>query len=156
MTGTTYYRLGWDTQEPGYVSHLWVYNYELPFDKIQEHYDDYDEIYLKRDCDGTFGDCTSECSRTFYQTQTKFGNGADCPIAPECVGGDGLCVTYEWVEVEDYDPLECQSDCGMNERIDVRLVECRGTDGSVIEEKCDSDTKPEWQRTCAATAKMRL
>ena len=48
------------------------------------------------DCAGTWTTCTTTCedaaARTWTESAPQVGGGAACPVAADCVGGDGACV----------------------------------------------------------------
>lgn len=53
-------------------------------------------VAVDADCEGSWSACTAACEtaseRTCTETTAQSGNGAACPDATDCAGGDGECV----------------------------------------------------------------
>ena len=57
---------------------------------------------LNIDCEGTWSPCTEKCEtsdqRIWNETQAKEGNGNDCPVATDCISGEGECPSLSWTD----------------------------------------------------------
>eukprot|EP00494_Astrolonche_serrata_P031478 UN31747 len=94
--------------------------YNVFWDNENEAGRDYADIFEwqcpDQDCQGSWSDCTDTCERTFTETQSKTGEGADCPTeGPGCTDGDGDCV-----QLCDLLPVD-QKDCKDLEEWDVSV-----------------------------------